>query len=92
MPYAVVVYDVADDRRRAALSALLCELGPRVQLSVFEVELPSPRDRTELCRHVMGIIDQDEDQVRIYDLYSFAAKRTILGNRILEERQPFYVV
>lgn len=92
MPFALVAYDIASDRRRAEVAAVLADLGPRVQLSVFEVELPGPRARAELVRRLAAILDEDEDQVRIYDLHSLDARRTILGNRVLEERQPFHIV
>lgn len=92
MPFALVTYDIASDTRRAVLSALLSELGARVQLSVFEIEFSGPRARADLLRRIVGLIDDDEDQVRIYDLHSLSARRTILGNRVLEERQPFYVL
>ena len=38
----VVTYDIADDRRREDVATLLSGYGPRVQLSVFECDLPTP--------------------------------------------------
>jgi CRISPR-associated protein Cas2 len=92
MPYALIAYDITSDRRRAEVSALLSEFGPRVQLSVFEIEFPGPRVRADLLRRLADLIDDDEDQVRVYDLHSLTTRRTILGDRVLEERQPFYLI
>lgn len=92
MIYALVTYDIANDRRRAALSAILSDLGPRVQLSVFEIELPSTQARAELDRRIAATINPDEDQVRIYLIPSMSVRRSIIGNRTLEERHPFYVL
>lgn len=92
MSFALVAYDIASDRRRAEVAAVLADLGPRVQLSVFEVKLPGPRAREELLRRLIALIDEDEDQVRVYDMHSLDARRTILGNRVLEERQGFHIV
>lgn len=46
--FYVASYDIADDRRRSAVSDLLHSLGPRVQQSVFELELDSKAAVTEL--------------------------------------------
>ena len=92
MPWLIVMYDIADDRRRTALSALLSEHGPRVQLSVFEVEYRTSTDKTRLCRAIADIIEPQEDQVRLYELPTLSGRRTILGDRTLEERQRYYII
>lgn len=92
MQFALIAYDIASDKRRADVSALLAEFGPRVQLSVFEVEFPSHRARTTLLARLSEMIDDVEDQIRIYDLHSLSSRRTILGERTLEERVPFLIV
>ncbi|WP_405180945.1 CRISPR-associated endonuclease Cas2 [Nocardia sp. NBC_01377] len=92
MARALVCYDISDNNRRTALSALLTEFGPRVQLSVFEVEFTTATQRRTLIDAIRGIIDTDTDQVRIYELPLLATSRTVIGNRVLEERRAFYVI
>ena len=92
MQFALITYDIGSDRRRAEVSALLSEFGPRVQLSVFEVEFASHRVRASLLARLADLIDDAEDQVRIYDLHSISARRTVLGGRTLEERVPYLIV
>lgn len=85
----VVAYDIASDARREKVAELLSAHGPRVQLSVFEIELASVRDREVLMRRLVELIDDDEDQVR---LYAAAADATIIGTRTLEERAAYWVL
>ncbi|MFE1592865.1 CRISPR-associated endonuclease Cas2 [Nocardia sp. NPDC058705] len=92
MSRALVVYDIADNLRRATLSALLTEYRPRVQLSVFEIELPTAADRVILLSRIRAVIDRREDQVRIYEMPVHATSRTIIGERVLEERRGYYIV
>ncbi|MFG1770742.1 CRISPR-associated endonuclease Cas2 [Nocardia salmonicida] len=92
MSRALVVYDIADNIRRTTLSTLLTEYGPRVQLSVFEIELPATADRVLLLSRIRAIIDRREDQVRIYEMPLHATSRTIIGERVLEERRGYYIL
>ena len=92
MSRTLVVYDIADNNRRAELASVLSELGPRVQLSVFEIEILDAKDRRLLMEKVRNIIDDDYDQVRIYEMPLHATSRTIIGNRVLEERRPYYII
>ncbi|NCL75540.1 CRISPR-associated endonuclease Cas2 [Rhodococcus sp. YH1] len=92
MPFALAMYDIASDRRRARVSELLADSGPRVQLSVFELELARHRDLTMLCDRLTGIIDHHHDQVRIYTVPTLREDRIILGNRVLQERLPYLIV
>lgn len=89
----VVAYDIADDGRRERVATLLSAYGPRVQLSVFECALPTKAAGVELRRALRQVIDGEEDQVRIYRLASAdPAGTVILGARMLEERQDFWIV
>ncbi|MGW5317331.1 CRISPR-associated endonuclease Cas2 [Nocardia thailandica] len=92
MSRALVVYDIADNNRRNTLSLLLTEYGPRVQLSVFEIELHGVDDRRKLLSRIRAIIDDHEDQVRIYEMPLHATSRTVLGERVLEERRGYYIL
>jgi len=89
----LIAYDIADDRRREAVSATLSACGARVQLSVFECELPDPVALTVLLARLREAIDADDDQIRMYPLpLDVERQLKILGNRTLEERRDFYIV
>jgi CRISPR-associated protein Cas2 len=89
----VIAYDIADDRRREDVAIVLSGYGPRVQLSVFECEIASPHAAAELQLHLRRLIDVDEDQIRIYPLDEQAASQAVvLGARVIEERQDFWIV
>ncbi len=92
MPFALAMYDIASDRRRALVSNVLADCGPRVQLSVFELDLIHHRDLTMLCDRLTGIIDPLHDQIRIYTLPTLGEDRIILGSRVLEERLPYLIL
>jgi CRISPR-associated protein Cas2 len=89
----VVAYDIADDERRDDVSLFLSGYGPRVQLSVFEVELPNANAASAFRERLRTLIDPDEDQVRLYRLTRDAMnQRVIYGNRTLEERVDFWII
>lgn len=88
----LVCYDLADDDRRADVSQLLSSVGVRVQLSVYECRV---RGRTELDRlrsSLRAIIDEHEDQVRIYNVGARQASPDVLGQRELEEWRDFRII
>jgi CRISPR-associated protein Cas2 len=89
----VVAYDIADDDRRDDVFLLLSGIGVHVQLSIFEVDLATTNDVTGLRDRLAGLIDQVEDQVRIYPLPAgLADQALIVGKRTLEERADFWLV
>lgn len=92
MPFALAMYDIASDRRRAHVCDVLADSGPRVQLSVFELEFAHHRDLSVLCDRLTGLIDPHHDQVRLYTLPALGEDRIILGNRILQERLPYLIL
>ncbi len=81
--YVVVAYDIADDRRRARLAKKLIDFLPRVQMSVFEGELPE--NRLPRLRQVLeDAIDPGEDSVRIYQLCRRCRRNVLeIGNGTL---------
>lgn len=89
----VVAYDIADDDRREEVSLFLSGYGPRVQLSVFEVELRNAEAAEAFRVRLRSLIDLDDDQVRLYRLDRDAlAQRLIYGARTLEERVDYWIV
>jgi CRISPR-associated protein Cas2 len=93
MAIHVVAYDVADDARRERLSLMLTGYGPRVQLSVFEVDVPTKAALRELKARIREVIDPHEDQVRIYPIAAdLTGSIVIIGARVVEERADYWVV
>jgi len=89
----LITYDIADDGRREDVATVLSGYGPRVQLSVFECDIASPHAAAELPLHLRGLIDIDEDQIRIYTLEGQdVSEAVVLGARVIEERQDFWIV
>ncbi|RKS68246.1 CRISPR-associated endonuclease Cas2 [Actinomadura pelletieri DSM 43383] len=88
----LVAYDIADDERQNDVSLFLSGNGPRVQLSVFEVELSKTEAATFRDR-LRRLINPDDDQIRLYRLSrDRLTQRLIIGNRTLEERVDFWIV
>jgi CRISPR-associated protein Cas2 len=70
--YVLVTYDVADTlgagSRRLAKVAKICErYGQRVQQSVFECSV-TPAEYELLKHGIIGVIDEEKDTVRLYNL------------------------
>lgn len=63
----ILVYDIADDKRRGKLFKTLEGYGIPVQFSVFECEL-SDEDFLLIRDKVERVIDKNEDSVIYYDL------------------------
>jgi CRISPR-associated protein Cas2 len=94
MPHVYLIsYDIGDDDRRANVSDLLAGHGARVQYSVFEITLPTKAGARRLRTRLRALIDQDEDQIRIYPLPPATVNElVILGNRHLEERADYWII
>lgn len=93
MAYVVVVaYDIADDRRRVDVADRLARCGARVQLSVFECELPERSHLDRLIVDLESMIERDEDQIRLYTLGERGAATSVLGYRHIDERRSFWIV
>jgi CRISPR-associated protein Cas2 len=89
----VVAYDIVDDERRADVATFLSGFGPRVQLSVFEAELPDAAAAADFRTRLHTMIDQQDDQVRLYRLTPEAlSQRIIYGSRRIEERVDYWIV
>jgi CRISPR-associated protein Cas2 len=63
----VIAYDIEQDRRRNKVMSALKDYGLRVQYSVFECELNSPR-LSELRGRLESLIDRRKDKVHIYPM------------------------
>ncbi|HMO50091.1 MAG TPA: CRISPR-associated endonuclease Cas2 [Kiritimatiellia bacterium] len=74
----LVAYDISNARRLQKVAKLMTHYGVRAQKSVFECALPDPR-REEMEKKLKILLDEEEDQVRIY-----AVPQVVLeGQRVL---------
>lgn len=69
----VVVYDIADNKRRRKVAAVLEERAARVQESVFEVRLTTRAARVLMTE--LTALATPEDSVRIYAVPDAALTR-----------------
>jgi CRISPR-associated protein Cas2 len=85
----LVVYDIADDRRRLKLSNFLEGYGRRVQESVFECFL-SLDEMKQLCEKVRPKVKPAVDNVRFYWVPVDAVPRTLTIGSKGPEPPPSY--
>lgn len=72
--FVVVAYDIPDDRRRTRLHQKLKNYGTPVQYSVFEFNL-RPAQLRRMRQTVLELIEEEDDQVRIYLLCQSCRER-----------------
>jgi len=65
--FYLLVYDIADNRRRARIARLMEANAERVQESVFEAYL-EPAGLDALLRRAKKLMKQEQDSLRIYCL------------------------
>lgn len=88
----VVVYDIADDRRRQKLAKFLEGYGHRVQESVFECFL-SVEEMGQLHKKVQRRVKPEEDNVRFYWLPANAVPKVLtIGSSLPEPPPDYYIV
>jgi CRISPR-associated protein Cas2 len=79
----IVAYDIREDRRRTRVAKLLEGVLTRVQLSVFEGEVPE--DRLQYAVQVASRQIEDEtDSIRVYRLCASCAGRVDVYGRTVE--------
>jgi CRISPR-associated protein Cas2 len=77
----VVTYDISSDKSRLKVADLLEIVLTRVQLSVFEGDLPAEILQRSIER-VLRHIDPETDSVRVYPLCASCAPRVdVYGRR-----------
>ena len=90
--FAVVTYDIADDRRRLHVSEELENFGARVNFSVFECHLDSDI-LLELKGRLAKVIEPAEDNVRYYVLCDGCVKKVeIQGKGEITRDQDYFMV
>jgi CRISPR-associated protein Cas2 len=81
----VVIYDIVDNKRRAAFAKYLQGFGVRVQKSAFECVLSDAKYK-KLLRGIPKLIAA-EDQVRVYKLTSNADIKAWGTVELVEENE-----
>ena len=81
--YAVIAYDIPEDKRRTKVAKTLEGYGERMQYSLFECRLDKVR-YLQLRSRIEGLIEPEEDEVSFYFLCEADVKRIVrLGRRRL---------
>lgn len=76
----VIVYDIADDKRRNHFRKFLKELGIRSQKSVYECRLDA-REIREIRYYCQKKLDLAADAVRIYRVCSTCMDKAFIQGR-----------
>jgi CRISPR-associated protein Cas2 len=88
----LVVYDIADDKRRLKLSNFLEGYGRRVQESVFECFI-SLDEMKKLCELVRPKVKPELDNVRFYWVPVDAVARSLtIGSKLPEPPPKSYII
>ena len=82
--YALVIYDIVDNRRREKFAKTLNKYGIRVQKSAFEVWIHSFLYK-KMVREAMKIADKENDSIRIYKLQNDCKQVHIGKNPVLQK-------
>ncbi len=91
--FALVVYDISNDRRRTRLHNLLLDFGTPVQYSVFELLVDGP-GLIRLQTRIRQVIRPRLDRVRIYYVCERCLARTqvLCGREVLTRKGATCVV
>jgi CRISPR-associated protein Cas2 len=85
----VIVYDIPGDKRRTKVHRLLCGYGAWTQYSLFECWL-TPRQLIELRHKLSKLVDDDEDNIRLYQLCGACQTKVItIGSSHPQEPKMF---
>lgn len=63
----IIIYDVADDRRRMKVQRILKDYGVRIQKSAFEARV-TPRERGAMIRRLGMVLNSKEDLLGVYGI------------------------
>ena len=89
----VVCYDIADPRRLQKVARIMKDFGVRVQLSIFEVDVP-PHVFRRLRARTEAVLDMEEDGVKYFHLCGPCSGKTVCVGACggYDELGPFVVV
>lgn len=73
----VVCYDITDTKRRNKIFKTLKNYGQHKQYSVFECDITKARYK-EMYRELLSLMDDEEGNIRIYDLCRKCSESTVV--------------
>lgn len=93
MAFALISYDISDNRRRNQVARYLLDFGQRVQYSVFEVS-ENPEILEDIFAHLTTLIDAEADSLRMYKICRSCRQEMVAAGK---ERQyqlddPYFIV
>jgi len=93
MPFAIVSYDISNNRRRNKVAKYLLDYGQRVQYSVFEV-FEDREVLEQIFKRLQDFIQPDEDSLRMYILCKSCRKdiTTAGKEKLYELDERYYIV
>lgn len=90
--FAVVAYDISDDKRRTKLHKALKRYGKAIQFSAFEC-LVTSKEFAMMIETIHRLLEKDKDKLRIYTLCdSCYVKIMNLGTGRIAQEQHTIVV
>ncbi len=90
--HVVVSYDIKNDRRRNKVCKTLKDYGEHIQYSVFECLLRD-KELDRMAKRISSLIDQNDDNVRIYLLCAACRGRArVIGQGKVTEDPDVLVV
>lgn len=82
--FTVIAYDIADDRRRRRVVAILEDVAARVQESVFEAWLTEPARAALIHRLEAGLVPGDSLRVYVLGALGLAQSHAFGGPRLVD--------
>ena len=84
----IISYDIADAKRLRKMAKLCEREGMRFQYSLYVFYEVTKKDVERFVQHILEIIDEQEDDVRIYRVADFG----ITWGRAVNLTEPFLLV
>ncbi len=88
--YLLIIYDIVSNKRRVAFAKKMNGYGFRVQKSAFEALVAENLYR-KLLSEIPGMIDKEEDSVRIYKFRGYGEVNLFGTNHSVEEEEVIII-
>lgn len=82
----LISYDISDEKRLVKLSKFMEQIAIRIQRSIFYYPKVSKIDLKNTINKIISIINEDEDDVRIYIINK---KTSLSFNNAVDLKNPF---
>lgn len=88
--YLLIIYDIVSNKRRVAFAKKMNGYGFRVQKSAFEALVAENLYR-KLLGEIPGMIDKEEDSVRVYKFRGYGEVNLFGTNHSVEEEEVIII-